>query len=164
MIRAFRQVKQQHAEAALVLIGDGELRDTLQQCAKAESVTDSVHFLGDRDDVRDLLQGLDLFVLSSVTEGYSMVLLEASAAALPIIATDVGGNSEIIRDGHTGRLVPPSNADLLAAAMITLLQQPRVAQSLGRSAREWVERHGSLEAMASRYALVYQGDAQGLGI
>jgi glycosyltransferase involved in cell wall biosynthesis len=157
LIRAFRQLHERWPDSALVLVGDGELRAELQQCALAEGVAGSVHFLGDRNDVHELLQGLDLFVLSSLSEGYSMALLEACAVALPIVATDVGGNGEIIRDGDTGRLVPASNPPALATAMLALLQAPQQAAALGDAARLWVERHGSLEAMATRYAELYQG-------
>lgn len=156
LIRAFRQVHRQRPDAALVLIGDGELREDLEHCALTEGVRDAVHFLGDRSDVRELLQGLDLFVLSSVSEGYSMALLEACAVALPIVATDVGGNGEIIRSGRTGQLVPPGNPDALADGMLALLHEPQRATAYGRAARAWVEHHGSLEAMADRYQRLYQ--------
>lgn len=156
LIRAFRRVRLQYPDAALVLIGDGELRDDLEHCALAEGVRDAVHFLGDRNDVRDLLRGLNLFVMSSVSEGYSMALLEACAVALPIIATDVGGNGEIVRDGHTGLLVTPGNPDALADRMLSLLSDPQRAATYGRAARAWVENHGSIEAMADRYQRLYQ--------
>lgn len=156
LIRAFRQVREQHPNAALLLIGDGELRAQLEAYADQEGVRDAVHFLGDRNDVRELLQGLDLFVLSSASEGYSMALLEACAVALPIVATEVGGNGEIIKSGRTGQLVPPGDADALAEAMLQLLREPHRASAYGRAARSWVERHGSLEAMADRYERLYQ--------
>lgn len=155
LIRAFRQVHEQHPNAVLLLIGDGELRAELEQCAEQQGVRHAVHFLGDRNDVRDLLQGLDLFVLSSVSEGYSMALLEACAVALPIVATDVGGNSEIVYSGRTGQLVPPGDPDALAEAMLLLLNQPHRASAYGHAARAWVEKHGSLEAMAARYERLY---------
>ncbi len=157
LIRAFKQVHRQQADTALVLIGDGELRADLEQCANDEGVRDNVHFLGDRGDVRALLQGLDQFVLSSLSEGYSMALLEACATGLPIVATDVGGNGEIVRDGRTGRLVPVRDPATLAGAMLALLRDPLQARALGQAARAWVERHGSLEVMAVRYARLYQG-------
>lgn len=157
LIRAFRQVHEQHADTALVLIGDGELRASLQQGAIDAGVADSVHFLGDRSDVRDLLQGLDMFVLPSLSEGYSMALLEASAVALPIVATQVGGNGEIVRDGVNGCLVPAGNPGALAQAMLVLLRNPQRATALGQAARAWVERYGSLETMAMRYAQLYEG-------
>lgn len=156
MIRAFRKVHEQEPDSALLLIGDGELRAELQQCAVEEGVADAVHFLGDRSDVPELLRGLDQFVLSSVSEGYSMALLEASAVGLPIVATDVGGNGEIVKDGVTGALVQARNADALAEAMLSLLQERELSASLAHAARAWVEQHGSLEAMAARYDDLYQ--------
>jgi glycosyltransferase involved in cell wall biosynthesis len=155
LIRAFRQVHASRPDTALVLIGDGELRGVLQQCAMAEGVFDHVYFLGDRNDVHALLQGLDLFVLSSLSEGYSMALLEACAAGLPIVATDVGGNGEIIRDGDTGRLVAAEDPAALALAMLAVLREPARAMAQGNAARTWVENHGSLETMAARYAQLY---------
>lgn len=157
LIHAFRHLHAQRTDTALVLIGDGELRGRLEREAEQEGVRDSVHFLGDRTDVHELLQGLDLFVLSSLSEGYSMALLEACAVALPIVATDVGGNAEIVRDGSTGQLVPPGNPQILADAILSLLREPQRASACGRAARAWVEQYGSLETMAGRYALLYHG-------
>lgn len=155
LIRAFRIVGEQLPEAALLLIGEGELRERLEQCAAAEGVADRVHFLGDRSDVRELLQGLDVFAMSSLSEGYSMALLEASATALPIIATDVGGNREIVHDGLTGRIVPASDPQAMAAALGELLREPQRAAELGHAARASVESSGSVEAMAARYMSLY---------
>ena len=162
LIRAFRSVREAHLDAALVLIGDGELRETLRACAFDEGVAGCVHFLGDRNDVRELLQGMDLFVLSSITEGYSMALLEACATGLPIVATDVGGNAEIIADEATGRLVPACDPPALAEAMIGMLHESRRALSFGKAARAWVEAHGTLATMAARYRRLYLGDLRDL--
>lgn len=155
LIRAFRQVRDRQPATALVLVGGGELRAELEQCAITEGVANAVHFLGDRSDVRTLLQGLDVFALSSLSEGYSMALLEACAVRLPIVATDVGGNGEIVRDGLTGVLVPPSDPTRLAEAIIALLQQPARAQAVADAAHAWVRTDGSLETMAARYADLY---------
>ncbi|GAB2578987.1 glycosyltransferase [Dyella jejuensis] len=160
LLRAFKLVHEQHADTALVLVGDGELRASLEHSATDQGVAGSVHFLGDRNDVHELLQGLDMFVLSSLSEGYSMALLEASAVALPIVATSVGGNGEIVRDGITGRLVPAGNPAALAEAMLGLLRNPQQAMALGQVARAWVEQHGSLETMAMRYAQLYDGSKE----
>jgi glycosyltransferase involved in cell wall biosynthesis len=162
LIRAFRAVRHHRRDTVLVLIGDGELRETLRACAFDEGIAGCVHFLGDRDDVHELLQGLDLFVLSSVTEGYSMALLEACAAGLPIVATDVGGNAEIVRDRATGRLVPPCDAPALADAMVEMLHASQQASAFGRAARTWVEQNGSLQAMAARYTRLYFGHVEAL--
>jgi glycosyltransferase involved in cell wall biosynthesis len=160
LIRAFRKVYDQLPDTALVLIGDGELRAKLEQCAMAEGVAGEVYFLGDRSDVHELVQGFDLFALSSLSEGYSMALLEACAVALPIVATQVGGNGEIVRDGVTGCLVPASDPQALAQAIVALLRDPQRAQALGRAARAWVELDGSLQTMAERYAEIYRGSSE----
>ena len=156
LIKAFAQVHRADPATALVLVGNGELMASLQGCARDEGVAGAVHFLGDRNDVRELLQGMDMFVLSSVSEGYSMALLEAAASGLPIIATDVGGNGEIVRDGETGRLVPACDAQALAAASGELLADPVAADRLARAALDWVRVHGSLQTMASRYTSLYR--------
>lgn len=160
LIRAFGLVQRQLPDAMLLLIGDGELRADLQRCVVTEGLTDRVRFLGDRSDVRELLPGLELFVLSSLSEGYSMALLEACASALPIVATTVGGNGEIVHDGVSGRLVPADDTVALAAAMTALLGEPLQAQAFGSAARAWVEAEGSLESMAARYAALYRNVAE----
>lgn len=160
LIRAFGRVHEQLPDSALVLVGDGSLRSELESCAQREGLAAAVHFLGDRDDVRELLQGLDLFALSSVSEGYSMALLEASATALPIVATDVGGNREIVHDGLSGIIVPPNDVEALAQAIIDLLRDPARAARFGAAARAMVETRGSLEAVAARYAELYRAQGQ----
>lgn len=155
LIRAFTRVGQAHPLVRLVLIGDGALRDELKALAQTEGLADRIHFLGDRGDVPDLLRGLDLFVLSSRTEGYSMALLEACATALPIVATDVGGNSEIVRDGVNGRLVPAENPHALAEGMLDLLDTPERLASMGREGHDWVRGRGSFRAMADAYDALY---------
>ncbi|WP_063673963.1 glycosyltransferase [Dyella thiooxydans] len=158
LIRAFARVHATRPDTALVLVGQGELRGDLEDRARLEGVASAVHFLGDRNDVVQLLQGFDLFALSSVSEGYSMALLEASASALPIVATDVGGNAEIVHHGKTGMLVPAGAPESLAVTLGALLDAPDLAIALGDAARAWVLEHGSLEAMASRYARLYAGE------
>lgn len=155
LITAFARVHAGDPATALVLVGKGELLASLQGRARDEGVADAVHFLGDRSDVRELLQGMDIFVLSSISEGYSMALLEAAASGLPIIATDVGGNGEIVRDGETGRLVPACDPEAMASAIGELLADPAAAERLGQAAFDWVHVHGSLQTMASRYASIY---------
>jgi len=91
-----------------------------------------------------------------VSEGYSMALLEASATALAIVATDVGGNREIVQHGVTGSIVPARDVEALALAILGLLRNPEHAARLGSAARALMEASGSLEAMALRYAALYE--------
>ncbi|MCY7353514.1 MAG: glycosyltransferase [Lysobacter sp.] len=155
LIRAFRLVHEALPATALLLIGGGALRAQLETVARTEGVDGAVYFFGDRGDVDVLLRGLDLFAMSSLTEGYSVALLEASAVALPIVATDVGGNAEIVRQDVSGQLVPASDPKALAAAMISLLRDRERAAAMGRAGREWVLGEGSFQSMAARYAGIY---------
>lgn len=162
LLRAFAQAQRMDAgNSALVLVGDGALRSALEAQAAALGIGDAVHFLGDRSDVQHLLQGFDLFVLSSLSEGYSMALLEACASALPIIATDVGGNREIVADGVNGVLAAPGRDDALAGAIAMLLREPERAARMGLAGRDWALREASIGAMAKRYEMLYRGNYSG---
>ena len=155
LIRAFGKVVARVPQTALLLVGDGSLHGELVALAEAQGVGDRVRFLGDRDDVPTLLQGFYLFASSSRTEGYSIAIMEACAAALPVIATRVGGNAEIVREGINGCLMEAGDADGLADSMVALLDDTPRAQAMGLAGLEWVAQHGSLRSMAARYAEVY---------
>ena len=157
LLQAFARVHAEAADTALVLVGDGALRAELQALAGASGAGEAVHFLGDRGDVRQLLQGFDVFALSSRSEGYSMALLEACASALAIVATDVGGNREIVVDERNGVIVPAADAPALAAGMLGLLRDPARARQLGLAGRDWALREASVQAMAARYDALYRG-------
>ncbi len=159
MINALQRLHGEIPNAVLVIVGDGPLRDALQQQATAQGIADAVRLLGDRSDVEQLLPGFDVFVLSSRSEGYSMALLEACASALPIIATDVGGNREIVVDGHNGMMVPAGDLVRMAEALQQLLVDPQRATSMGHAGRDWALKHASLQAMADRYDALYRGVA-----
>lgn len=156
LIRAFAELRARLPDSLLVLVGDGSLRGDLVATAAAEGVADHVRFLGDRSDVRELLPGFDVFAMSSVSEGYSIALLEACASALPIVATAVGGNGEIVRDGVNGRLVAPRDPAVLAEALLDVLADPARATALGRAGRAWVVTHGTFSGMVDRYQALYE--------
>ena len=158
LLRAFARLRVEFVDTALVLVGDGALRGSLESQATALGIGDAVRFLGDRSDVRELLQGFDIFALSSLSEGYSMALLEACASGLPIVATDVGGNREIVVDGRNGRLVTPARDDALADAFAMLLRDPAAAAAMGSAGRAWALREASVETMARRYDALYRGE------
>lgn len=161
LVRAFKSLHDASPATALVLVGEGALRVGLEAEVATLGLTGAVHFLGDRPDVERLLRGFDLFALSSLTEGYSVALLEACAAGLPIIATDVGGNGEIVREGVNGMLVPASDPSALAEAMQRLLGNPATAARLGAAGRAWALAEGSFRTMAQRYSRIYRGDVLG---
>jgi glycosyltransferase involved in cell wall biosynthesis len=153
LLRSVAQLRAGGRAVDLLVIGDGELRSALETQARSLQLGSCVHFMGMRADVGRLLAGLDLFVLSSLTEGYSLALVEAATAALPIVATQVGGNADIVQHGATGLLVPASDAAALAAAITGLDDDPELRARMGQAGRAWALRHGSVEAMG----LAYQG-------
>lgn len=144
-----------HPGIALVLVGGGPLEDELRAHADALGLGDRVRILGARTDTAELLSAMDVFVLPSLTEGLSIALLEACAAGLPVVATAVGGNPEIVTDAVTGRLVEPGDAGALHDALLELATDAGMRHRLGDSARRWVEAHGSVEAMQQCYHALY---------
>lgn len=122
LIKAFAKVKQSIKSAQLILIGQGRLKDELKKQAEQSSCTGSIHFLGHRDNIAELLKAMDIFVLSSLAEGMPRSLLEAMASEVPCIATNIGGVPEILVDGEFGYLVPSDNFDALATVMVNINQ------------------------------------------
>jgi glycosyltransferase involved in cell wall biosynthesis len=164
LLSAFAEVHAERADSALVLVGDGPLRAALQAQAEALGIAHAVRLLGDRGDVPALLAGFDQFVLCSRSEGYSMALLEASASALPIVASDVGGNREIVADGATGRVVPAQSLPALRDAVLALLRAPEQARALGAAGRAWALREATVAAMADRYDALYRDDGPAVAV
>jgi glycosyltransferase involved in cell wall biosynthesis len=110
---------------------------------------------GERNDIAQLLRTMDLFVLPSLAEGSSNTILEAMATGLPVVATAVGGNSELVHPGFTGILVPPRSPDLMAAAIADYCRIPEMGARHGMRARSQVIARHSLPAMARGYLAVY---------
>ena len=155
LIAAFARLAERRPELRLMLIGDGPLEGALRSQAQAAGVGSQVRFLGARQDVDTLLPLLDAFVLCSATEGMSNALLEAMAAGLPVVATAVGGNSEVVLDGESGFLVPPVAPDLLAAAIDRLVADPSASHAMGCRGRAHVERKFSDAAMIAAWRELY---------
>jgi glycosyltransferase involved in cell wall biosynthesis len=140
----------------LALIGGGPLDAQLKAlCAQLGMQAHTV-FAGQRTDVNQLLHALDIFAMPSLTEGLSIALLEAAAAQLPIIATAVGGNVEIVQPGSTGLLVPPADDHATLTALQTLLADAALRQRLAVAARDWVVQNASINAMCDAYEDLYQ--------
>ncbi|EHR72000.1 sugar transferase, PEP-CTERM/EpsH1 system associated [Burkholderiales bacterium JOSHI_001] len=149
------------AALRLVLVGDGPLQSDLQAQAQALGIAERTWFAGDRSDVAALLQQLDVFVLPSLAEGISNTLLEAMATGLPLVATRVGGNVELVQDGENGSLVPVGDAAALAQALQALVDNPAQRQAQGAASRQRAERQFSLDAMVAQYQRVYETALQG---
>lgn len=147
----------------VVIVGDGPERNTLEAEARRLGIEREVRFLGHREDARRWLAGCDVYVNCSISEGVSLTILEAMAAALPIVATRVGGTPEVV-DAASGRLIPSRDAGALSEALLELARNPGVRAALGRSARQRLETRFTLERMVREYADVYTsvtGDREG---
>jgi glycosyltransferase involved in cell wall biosynthesis len=149
----------QRRPAMLLIVGDGTERPALEAHAGAIDATASVRFLGHRDDARTILAACDAYANSSISEGISLTILEAMAAGLPIVATQVGGTPEIIDDA-VGRLVPSRNSDVFAHALAALAQAPELRRALGDAGRARVVDRFTIERMVSDYARVYRRGGQ----
>jgi sugar transferase (PEP-CTERM/EpsH1 system associated) len=155
LVRAFAQVGNK-GRSALVIAGDGPSRRQLEAVVSELAIGDRVRLLGERDDVPMILRALDIFVLSSIGEGISNAILEAMATGLPVIATRVGGNSELVRDGLTGRLIEPRSPEALAEALAAYVDDPVLARAHGAAGRERAEREFGLERMRAGYTTLYR--------
>lgn len=140
----------------LLMIGDGPERPALERIAGELGLGGAVLWLGERQDVPRLLSAADAFVLSSLSEGVSIAILEAMAVGLPVTATMVGGNPELVEQGRGGLLVPPADPEALAGALGRLLDDPALAKAMGASARVRAEERFSLAATARAYAGLYR--------
>lgn len=156
LVRGFAAAIRHVPHARLILAGDGPLKPELEQLARTLGVSGRVHFLGVRTDVPLLLQAADVFCLTSLSEAASLTVLEAMAAARPIVLTDVGGNPELVRDGHEGLLVPRGDTDAVGAAMVRLLTDRRLAQRLSAAAASRARSEYPLSATIGRYYQLYE--------
>jgi glycosyltransferase involved in cell wall biosynthesis len=138
----------------VAIVGDGPERHNLEARAQVLGIDSHVRFLGHREDARRWLAGCDAYVNCSVSEGISLTILEAMAAALPIVATRVGGTPEVI-DASSGRLIPSRNPAALTAALLELAGHPELRESLGRSARRRLEDRFTVDRMVREYEEVY---------
>ena len=139
----------------VALVGDGDRLEICRDLARTAGVSEHVLFLGHRADVPEILQASDVFVLNSESEGMSNALLEALAAGLPCVATAVGGNPELVRNGENGFLVPAREPAGLARALATLVRDPRLRRGMGARSRERAAREYSLGAMVRRTEAIY---------
>lgn len=154
-LKAWADVCRKIENATALLVGDGPLRGACEAEARDLGVDDRVRFLGTREDVPALLAVADLLVHPSLEEGFSNAVLEAMAAARPVVATHVGGNAEAIQDGETGFLVPARDVVALSTAMLQVLQRSDMGRSLGDAGRRRVQEHFQLPAMIQQYESIY---------
>jgi glycosyltransferase involved in cell wall biosynthesis len=156
MLRAFAAVRAREPRAVLVIVGQGSLQAEAEALTAELGLREAVRFLGARDDVPAVMSAADGYVMSSAWEGMPMVLLEAAAAGLPIVATAVGGNGEVVRDGESGFLVPARDSEGLRAGMLRLMALPEEQRrAMGERGREHVRANYGLQRVAERWERVY---------
>jgi glycosyltransferase involved in cell wall biosynthesis len=150
-LEAARRVSARLPGCRFLVVGDGELLEPMKRMSREAGLEDSVLFTGPRDDVPCLLSAIDLLVLSSDFEGLPNVVMEAMATGRPVVATDVGGSRELIREGVDGRLVPPGDSGRLAERIFEILSSPDRGRSMGREGQRRVGTEFSVEAMVRRF-------------
>jgi len=156
LIRAMKSVVGRVPQAVLLIIGDGPLRTELEGLTANLQLQNHIKFLGARTDISELLSVLDVFVLCSFSEGLSLTLIEACAAGKPIVATNVGGNPEIVGHAINGLLVPSDQPETLAGAVLEILTDKEKARRMGEMGRKKFEEEFTLDAMVKRYEDLYE--------
>lgn len=154
-LRAFAVARGRVSGAELHVAGDGPLRSEAEALAAELGVAGSVRFLGNRDDVPELLAQAECALLASDYEGCPLAVVEAMAASVPVAATAAGGTGELVRPGATGALAPKGDAEGLAEALLAVLDDPAAAAELGAEGRRDAERNLSLSRMVERLVALY---------
>jgi sugar transferase (PEP-CTERM/EpsH1 system associated) len=158
LLRAFAVLlSRESAPPVLLIAGDGIQRARLEALADELGIAGQVHFLGERHDTDALLRAMDIYVLSSLSEGMNLTLLEAMASALPVVATSVGGNIEIVDEGETGYLVPVGDADAFASRLSALVGNRLERERLGMAGRTKVLAQFDQRVMFAAYLDAYRG-------
>ena len=155
LLSAIDVLEKQGRNIYLILVGNGEMQIPLEKEISQKRLKDCVYLAGGRSDVYQLLPGADAFILSSKREGFPMSILEAMASGLPVIATNVGGIPEVIKDEQNGILVSPQDQNALANAICRVLDDSTLASKLARRARTTVELSYSIRAVAKAYSGIY---------
>ncbi|MCT8330106.1 glycosyltransferase family 4 protein [Albidovulum sediminis] len=157
LLRAFAAVAPDHADARLDLVGDGPAMASFREMAAASGLSDRIRFLGYRnqDEVAEHLEEADVLVLPSFAEGVPVVLMEAMASRIPVIASRVAGVAELVEDGVSGFVLPPGDDEALAAALRTLFDLPERGREMGRAGRRKVEADFDIRTEAAGLARLF---------
>jgi len=155
LLQACSEIKSRGIPFKLKVIGDGVLRKELELATERLSLSNEILFLGLQYDIPLQLQAVDVFVLSSLKEGMSLTLLEAMASSVPIVATNVGGNPEVVADGVTGFIVPPKDSVAMANKIIELLSGLELRTKMGNAGRKRVEELFDFTKTVAEYERIY---------
>lgn len=155
LLKATKRIYEVFPEVKILIVGGGPLRSKLEREAQRLSLEEVVWFMGEREDTAKFLSIFDVFVLSSLWEGLPYVLIEAAALRRPVVATDIDGVREVIKNEQTGILVPPRNPEKLAQAVVRLLQDKEYALKLGQKIDEEVPPRFTLSRMVAQTQSLY---------
>jgi glycosyltransferase involved in cell wall biosynthesis len=155
LLAGFKELLSKVGNIKLTIVGSGPDETVLKNMARDLNIIDGVAFKGRQEDVLSELDSTDIFVLPSLSEGMPNVLLEAMACELPVVATYVGGNSDLIKDRHNGLLIPPKDSISLSEALLELLEDDELVQRLGKEARKTVEANYSMGHIVDKYVKLY---------
>jgi glycosyltransferase involved in cell wall biosynthesis len=159
LARAFVRLLAQHPalrdRVRLVMVGSGPLLAEVHRIVEEAGLVNHCWLAGERADVAEVMRVLSCFALPSQAEGISNTILEAMASGLPVVATDVGGNAELVEAGRTGLVVAPMNDEAMAGAIARLALDPAAAAAMGRAGRVRAVGQFSLQAMVARYQGIY---------
>jgi glycosyltransferase involved in cell wall biosynthesis len=156
LVHSLSRVSRQDATVRGLLVGDGQSFASIRTLVEQQGLASKVVLTGFRADARRLVQCLDLFVLSSLSEGTSMALLEAMAAGLPVAVTAVGGNPEIVEQGTTGWVVPSESVDALTGAIVDAVNDPHRRAAFGRAGAQRFAANFTFERMIGQYRDLYR--------
>jgi glycosyltransferase involved in cell wall biosynthesis len=157
LLEAAKELSNLYPNFLLIIAGEGDEREALEGKAKELDLGDTVKFLGFCENIPNLLDAIDVYVCSSLSEGLSLSILEATAMSKPVVATDVGGNREIVEPDNSGYLVPPCDQSSLAGRITELFDSSELRERFGRRGREIVEERFSLVKMVQNYQGLYEG-------
>lgn len=155
MLEALKILTKRMPNIKLLMIGDGPQKNALNAKATELNISDKVLFLGEREDIPQLLNCLDIFILTSLSEGLPLSVLEAMASCLPVISTRVGAIPEVVREGETGFLIEPKCPEALADAIERLATNPELRIAMGKKGRQRVIEEFSLKQMVDQYKKIY---------
>jgi sugar transferase (PEP-CTERM/EpsH1 system associated) len=154
-VQALALAPQLKPRLRLVMVGEGPLRAQAQSVLEAAGAAHLAWLPGERSDVAEIMRGLHAFALPSLAEGISNTILEAMASGLPVVATAVGGNADLVLHGHTGYVVPPADDRAMANQLVELAANPERARRMGEAGRQRVQANFSMQAMVNIYQSVY---------
>jgi len=156
LLAAFAQLRTNGVDAYLALVGDGPLRDELKAAAEALGIADRTRFVGFRENVGELYSAFDVVALTSANEGTPVTVIEALAAGIPVVATDVGGVSDVVQDGRSGYLVPANDVAAVAERLERLAADPKRRGAMGADGRAFVVPRYSVPRLVDDIDRLYQ--------